>query len=143
MIRLTFLNEQSARFAELSLYFRVTGGVVWTQPERGPLASWTDHGWKHNDSVWAGMRFEGPCRLVLGLSRDPVRVSEPLLSVSVVGRQLSANGIPVALYDPRLEHWFGAAAGISWPAFRIESAELRTPSVKQRLRGDVTAAKSS
>lgn len=41
------------------------------------------------------MRFEGKCRLIFGLPRDPVGVSDMLDGVSVHGTLLSANGIPV------------------------------------------------
>jgi hypothetical protein len=126
MIRLTFVSEgSSASLEEPSLYYRVTGGLVWTRPEPGPVAIFFEDEWRYGDRLWAGMRFEGDCRLILGLPRDPVAVSEPLRSVSVAGRRLSANGLPIAVYDPAREFWFGVDAGVFWPAFRIESTELR------------------
>ncbi len=141
MIRLTFIGEGvDTSVNESSPYYRVTGGVVWTRPEAGPIATLVESGWKHRDCVWSGMRFEGPCRLILGLPRDPIGVSEPLKSVSVAGHVLSVNGLPVAVYNPAREHWYGVIAGTSWPAFRIESAHLREPAAKPTLNGDVTVA---
>jgi hypothetical protein len=71
------------------------------------------------------MRFEGHCRLVFGLPRDPVGISEQLQSLSIQGRVLSANGVPFAVYEPAQDMWHGAGAHIWWNAFRVESTELR------------------
>ena len=126
MIRLTFIAEgSSTSLEEPSPFYRITAGGVWTRPEAGPIATFVEDGWKCQNRLWLGMRFEGPCRLILGLPRDPVGVSEALLSVSMAGRVLAANGLPIAIYDPTRELWHGVIAGISWPAFRIESADLR------------------
>ena len=126
VIRLTLISEQSqASPPEGSAYFRINGGVVWTQPTRGPLVTYTEQGWKHGNVLWSGMRFEGDCRLVFGLPRDPVGVSEQLQSLSIHDRILSANGVPFAVYEPAQDMWHGAGADIWWHAFRVESIELR------------------
>jgi hypothetical protein len=125
VIRLTLIGERPKVVADFFPYFRITGGVVWTTPELGPIARFDDEGWKHQGTRWAGMRFEGTCRLVFGLPRDPIGVSEQLQSLSISGRVLSANGIPFSVYEPTMETWRGAVSEIWWSAFRIESADLR------------------
>jgi hypothetical protein len=124
-MRLTLIGEQPKVIADSAPYFRLTGGVVWTTPEMGPLASFVDDSWIHQATRWQGMRFEGTCRLIFGLPRDPTGVSEDLQSLSIVGRVLSANGIPFAVYHPEMETWRGAASDIWWSALRIESVDLR------------------
>jgi hypothetical protein len=62
---------------------------------------------------------------MFGLPCDPVGVSEPLQSLSIYGRLLSANGIPFAVYEPKQEMWHGAGTHTWWHAFRVECAELR------------------
>jgi len=138
MIRLTFVGDSTpSRSEEWAPYYRVTGGVVWTQPDRGPVASFLDNSWKSQEIIWGGLRFEGPCRLILGLPRAPISVSEQLESVSIMGAVLSANGLPIAVYDPTWERWQGASIGSAWPAFRIETAGLRDRTRKPNLRGDL------
>jgi hypothetical protein len=128
VIRLTLIGTQAeASLAQESAYFRITGGVVWTRPEYGPLATYTEECWKHREVLWSGMRFEGQCRLVFGLPRDPVGSSEQLPSLSIHRRVLSANGVPFADYEPAQDMWHGAGAEIWWHAFRVESIELRRP----------------
>jgi len=137
MIRLTLISERHKGWlAKTSPYFRITGGVVWTQPELGPIASFVEDRWKHRNSLWSGMRFEGKCRLVFGLPRDPSGVSEHLQSLAISGRVLFANGIPIAVYDPAREMWCGAISDSWWPAFRVESVSLRE-SVPKAARGGV------
>lgn len=109
-------------------YFRITGGAIWIGPrtEAGvPLVRFSASRWQHNDALWSGMRFEGKCRLIFGLPRDPVGVSDILDGVSVHGTLLSANGIPFAEYSPAQEMWRGVGAHTWWHAFRIESVGLR------------------
>ena len=110
---------------------------MWVQPGDGPLATYEEHGWRRRGVTWPGMRFEGQCRLILGLARDPTSVSEVLQSVSIVSRVLSASGIPIAVYDDTTQTWQGVTAGSWWPAFRIEVADLRKSLIKPTLRGDV------
>jgi hypothetical protein len=136
MIRLTMVGPQAnATVAATCPYFRVTEGVVWVRPDDGPIATYEEHGWRHNGRLWPGMRFEGQCRLILGLPRDPTSISEVLQSVSIAGRVLRANGIPVAVYDGLTQTWQGVTAGSFWPAFRIELADLRKP-LTERLPDD-------
>jgi hypothetical protein len=138
MIRLTLVGPPaSAVLAATSAYFRVTGGVVWVRPGDGPIATYEKQGWWHKDVLWSGMRFEGPCRLIFGLPRDPTSISEVLQSVSISGRALSANAIPFAVYDETSQIWRGVTAGSWWPAFRIEIADLRKSVRKPTLLDDV------
>jgi hypothetical protein len=138
MIRLTMVGPQaSAIVAATSPYFRVTGGVVWVRPDDGPIAAYEEQCWRHNGVFWPGMRFEGQCRLILGLPRDPTSISEVLQSISIGGRVLRANAIPIAVYDDKTQTWRGATAGSWWPAFRIEIADLRKSRTKPTLLGDV------
>ena len=126
MIRLTLIGvEAQASPVDASAYFRISGGVVWTQPTCGPLVIYTKEGWRHRAVLWSGMRFEGQCRLVLGLPRDPAGVSEQLQSLSIHDRVLSANGVPFAVYEPARDMWHGAGADTWWHAFRVESIGLR------------------
>jgi hypothetical protein len=127
----------SAIVAATSAYFRVTGGVVWVRPDDGPVAAYEEQGWRHKGVLWPGMRFEGQCRLILGLPRDPTSISEVLHSISIGRRVLRANAIPIAVYDDKTQTWRGLTAGSWWPAFRIEIADLREPRAKPTLLGDV------
>jgi hypothetical protein len=137
MIRLTMVGlPGSAIVAATSPYFRVTGGVVWVRPGDGPIATYEEHGWRHKGAVWPGMRFEGQCRLIFGLPRDPTSISEVLQSVSIVSREVRANGIPIAVYVDSTQTWQGVPAGSWWPAFRIEVADLRKPLTEPTLLGD-------
>jgi hypothetical protein len=138
MIRLTLVGPPaSAVVAATSPYFRVTGGVVWVQPGDGAIATYEEEGWRHKDVLWPGMRFEGQCRLILGLPRDPTSISEVLQSVSISGPVLRANALPIAVYDDTSQTWRGVTAGSWWPAFRIEVADLRKTVTKPTLPGDV------
>lgn len=128
MIRLKFIGAQTETYlAQASAYFRIAGGVVWTRPEYGPLAAYSEERWRHREVLWSGLQFEGQCRLVFGISCDPAGMSEPLQSLSIDHRVLSANGIPFAVYEPARDMWHGAHAGTWWHAFRVESIELRQP----------------
>jgi hypothetical protein len=138
MIRLTLVGPPASTvLAATSAYFRVTGGVVWVRPDDGPIAAYEKQGWRHKDVLWSGMRFEGPCRLIFGLPRDPTSMSEVLQSVSISGGTLRANAIPFAVYDETSQIWRGVTAGSGWPAFRIEVADLRKSVRKPTLRGYV------
>ena len=138
MIRLSMVGPSAnATVAAASSYFRVTGGVVWVRPQDGAVTTYEQGGWRHRDVLWSGMRFEGQCRLVLGLPREPVSISEVLQSISVAGRVLSANGIPIALYDDARQTWHGVTADSWWPAFRVEVAHLRQPLPKSTPLGDI------
>ena len=110
---------------------------MWVRPGDGPIATYEEQGWRHKDVLWPGMRFEGQCRLILGLPRDPTSISEVLQSVSIGGRVLRANAIPIAVYDEISQTWRGVTADSWWPAFRIEVADLRDSVTKPTLLGDV------
>ena len=129
MIRLTLIGDAARTVvAGNAPYFRVTDGAVWTRPGDDPLVRYADATWLFLGEPWSGMRFEGKCRLVLGLPRDPVRVSDLLDAVSIIDCTLSANGVPFAVYLPDREVWRGAGTGTWWHSFRIESASLRPTS---------------
>jgi hypothetical protein len=126
MIKLTVMgHEGGAAVVATSPYFRITGGTVWTRPGEEPLVRYTDGGWQHLGVRWAGMRFEGPSRLVLGLPREPAAVSDEVRAFSIYDCVLSASGIPFAMYVPQQEMWRGVAPETWWHAFRIESAGMR------------------
>jgi hypothetical protein len=131
VIRLTVMgNEGGAAVVSTSPYFRIHGGAVWTRPGDEPLVRYIDGGWQCLDVRWAGMRFEGNCRLVLGFPREPERVSGELPDFSIHDCILSTAGIPIAMYVPSQDMWRGAAPETWWHAFRIESAALRTAQVR-------------
>jgi hypothetical protein len=73
----------------------------------------------------SGMRFEGRCRLVFGLAREPTGVSEELSGVSIAADTLSATGIPFAIFDTAREMWRGVGLNTWWHAFRVQSADHR------------------
>jgi hypothetical protein len=84
VIRLHLIGAQAeVSLADVSAYFRITGGVVCTRPEYGPFATYSEERWRHREVLWSSMRFEGQCRLVFGLPRDPARISEQLQSLSI------------------------------------------------------------
>ena len=123
MIQLTLLNDDGeALVVGTAPYFRITGAAVWTFPGEGYIARLKQGGWESSGRVWTGMRFEGPCRLVMGLPREPSAVSEILQSVSIAMDVLSANGIPFAVYHSASDMWRAAIADKWWHAFRIENA---------------------
>ncbi len=123
VIQLTLINDDGdALVVGEAPFFRITGATVWTLPGEGYIASFRDGRWESNGRVWAGMRFEGQCRLVMGLPREPTAVSEILQSLSLSLDVLSANGVPFAVYHPARDMWRAAIADKWWHAFRIESA---------------------
>jgi hypothetical protein len=127
MIRLIVLgSEGGAAAVTTSSYFRINGGAVWTRPGAEALVHYVDGAWQHLGVRWAGMRFEGRCRLVIGLPREPSRVSDELHGFSVHDCMLSTAGIPFAVYVPQQDMWRGAVPETWWHAFRIESAGLRS-----------------
>ena len=132
MIRLTVINEEGEAAVVVSApYFRITGGAVWIGPgvpSDIPLVRFTRGRWQYASNGWAGLRFDGKCRLIFGPAREPTAVSDVLHGLSISGVALSANGIPFAVYDDDREMWKGATANSWWHAFRIESAELRESS---------------
>jgi hypothetical protein len=129
LIRLTVIDDQGlARCVTSASYFRITGGSVWIGPSASgvkPLVLHVGGQWHHDGSGWSGLRFEGKCRLVFGLARDPVSVSGEFDGLSIVGQTLLANGIPFANYDTVLEAWRGVSTDTWWLAFRIEVTDLR------------------
>jgi hypothetical protein len=126
MIRLTLIGKRSQTPAVVeSPYFRITGGAVWTRPGNDPLLRYAGPTWHYDGAHWSGMRFDGKCRLVFGLPRDPAGVSELLSVVTIHACALSTNGIPFAVYEPSREMWRGATGGVWWHSFRLESLSLR------------------
>lgn len=117
--------DAEAAVVDTSEYFRITGGVVWTRPGRVTLATYAEGRWRYQAVLWTGMRFEGPSRLVFGISSEPAGVSERLQSLAIDGEVLSVKGVPFALYDPVREMWHRVDGASWWHAFRIESVELR------------------
>ena len=126
MIRLTLIGEEGrAAPAITRAYFRITGGAVWTRPGDEPLVRYFRPSWRYAEAQWLGMRFEGRCRIVFGLPRDPAGVSGLLDAVSIYGCTLSANGVPFAVLEPDRDMWRGVAQDSWWHSYRLESAGLR------------------
>jgi len=127
VIRLTVMgNEGGAAVVATASFFRIYGGSVWTRPGDEPLVRYVEDAWQYVGVRWAGMRFEGNCRLILGFPREPERVSGELPDFSIHDRILSTAGIPVAVFVPAQDMWRGAVPEMWWHAFRIESAALRS-----------------
>jgi len=124
VVQLTLVNRESETVVVAAApFFRITGSTVWTVRGDGHIARLTDYGWESSGNTWAGMRFDGPCRLVMGLPRDPSAVSEVLQSVSIDRDVLSVDGVAFAAYTPEKDMWRAASATEKWwHAFRIESA---------------------
>jgi len=142
VIQLTLMNENGAALvASAAPFFRITGAAVWTVPGDGYIARLTQGGWESGGKLWAGMRFEGACRLVMGFARAPSSVSEILQSVSVSLEVLSANGIPFAAYNSARDMWRSAMADKWWHAFRIESLDHR-PSLSADVTEELSAGRS-
>jgi hypothetical protein len=147
MIRLTVIGDQGRAAVVISApYFRITGGSVWIGPSvsgERPLVRYVSGRWQFGDALWSGLRFDGQCRLVFGLARDPLGVSDELNGLSLYRDILAANGIPFAIYDDGREMWRGVAANTWWHAFRVESAGFRKrsakPSAKPAAEGAGTA----
>jgi hypothetical protein len=135
MIRLTLFGERSRTPAVVeSPYFRITGGTVWTRPGNDPLLRYTGPTWHYDGSHWSGMRFDGKCRLVFGLPRDPAGISDLLSVVTIHCCALSTNGVPFAVYEPDREMWRGATGEVWWQSFRLESLSLRPLDTDSRPR---------
>jgi len=121
-IQLTLTGEiGNAGVSFLAPFFRITGSTVWTVHGEGYVARLTDCGWEAGGSTWTGMTFEGPCRLIMGVPREPTSVSEILNSVSISQSALSANGVAFASYHPVAQMWHAANSEKWWHAFRIET----------------------
>lgn len=126
MIRLTLFGERNRAPPPVeSAYFRITGDSIWIQPGHTPLVRYIGPRWQYRGSEWSGLRFEGNCRLVFGLPRDPAGVSELLSVVTICGCSLSVNGVPYAFLEPEREMWRGTATDTWWHSFRVESLSLR------------------
>jgi hypothetical protein len=127
MLQLTVLDGQGgSELFTSSMYFRITGNAIWTRPGDQPTPiRYTQGGWMYGTKHIAGVRIEGKCRLVFGISSEPASVSEILQSVSFDDRTLYASGIPFAIYDVSRDSWRGVAGNLWWQAFRVDSAELR------------------
>jgi hypothetical protein len=126
MIRLTLLGERNRPLPPVeNAYFRITGGSIWIRPGDTPIARYVGPGWQYRGSQWSGLRFEGNCRLVFGLPRDPAGVSELLSVVTICGCSLSVNGAAFAVLEPDRDMWRGASTGAWWHSFRLESLSLR------------------
>lgn len=127
MIRLIAINEQGkAAIVADAPHFRITGGAVWIGPgqtNETPLVRLVNNRWHYASAQWVGLRFEGKCRLVFGLPREPSAVSDVLQGISIRDDTLAASGVPFALYDEEHEMWKGISAKTWWHAFRIESVE--------------------
>jgi hypothetical protein len=126
MIRLTLTGNSNPTPREMeSPYFGISGGTVWTRLGSNPLLRYAGARWQYDGRAWSSMRFDGKCRLVFGLPRDPAGVSGLLTVVTICACTLSCNGIPCAVYEPSLEMWRAATSEMWWQSFRLESLSLR------------------
>jgi hypothetical protein len=123
MIRLVLVDAQnSAELVATEPVFRISGATIWVPKRitRGrPLVHYAGGVWHHDARQWSGMRFDGRCRLIFGLPRDPAGVSDELTGISIHGTTLTANGLPFAAYEADRDAWHGMGQRW-WHAFRIE-----------------------
>jgi hypothetical protein len=122
VIRLSFYNEQAevaATFAATD--FRISGGVIWNRLEEGLITNYVNGGWKHRGRYYPSLSFEGRCRLLFGIPRDPSPVSEPIGLFSITGTTLRANGIAFAQYIEEEDRWHCLSRAMSWGSMRIVS----------------------
>jgi len=121
-IQLTLTREGSAAVVTcFAPFFRITGSTVWTVHGDRYVARLTDSGWEADGGTWTGMRFEGPCRLLMGVPCEPSSISKILDSVSIEHAALSANDIALASYHPDTEMWRAVRTERWWHAFRVET----------------------
>jgi hypothetical protein len=129
MIRLTVIGDEGrAAVVATAPHFRITGGSVWIGPSVDgsmPLVRYVSGRWQYADVLWRGIRFEGKCRLLFGLPRDPAGVSDELGGLSIYDNILSASGIPFAIYEVERDTWRGVTVNAWWHAFRVQSAVQR------------------
>jgi hypothetical protein len=119
MLHLTFIDGPvETAIVASSPCFRITGGTLHTD-EGGTLAIFDDGHWKLGPVSFSGVRIQGICQLLSGITRDLQPVCEPLTTLAVDGRILLANALPFARYDPRRDMWDGLLRQSSWHTLRI------------------------
>jgi len=136
MIRLSLISDRGRAAEVISApHFRITGGSVWIGPSAGgekPIVRFVAGRWKYTEVLWSGLRFEPHCRVVFGLAREPLGVSEDLGGICIDGYTLWAAGTPFAVFDRARDMWRAVGAQSWWHAFRVESVELARPAVASR-----------
>jgi len=133
MLHLTFIDgAMETAVVASSPYFRITGGTLHGMDESGPLARFEAGRWSHGPVQFSGVRIEGNCQLVSGITRDPRALSEPLKTLALDGRILLANALPFARYDPKRDMWDALIRQSSWHALRIVSADWLGSEVEAR-----------
>jgi hypothetical protein len=121
MIRLTFYDSAGMAVAvQEASDFRISGGVIWNGLDRGLIAVYCNGAWKHRGKYYPSISFEGSCRLLFGITRDP-SVTEPIGLFSIIGDTFRANGIAFARYVEAQDSWEGILRRISWSSFRVMS----------------------
>ncbi len=121
-IQLTLTRaDDNAGVSFLAPFFRITGSTVWTVHGESYVARLTDCGWEAHGKLWTEMTFEGPCRLVMGVPREPTSVSEILAGLSISHGVLSANAVAFASYHRETDMWRAVSSEKWWHAFRIET----------------------
>lgn len=125
MILLTYLRDHTESVVAAGApYFQVAGGTIWQSPEQRLVACYFDGGWRYGPWQFTGVRFRGGCRLLSGIVRDPTQLSEPVESVTLLGRVLLADNTEFAEFDPGTETWRRIDGGLWWQAFRIVSSDI-------------------
>jgi hypothetical protein len=104
--------------------FRVAGGLIWNRIEGGLLARFCDGYWIHERRKFSTLIFDGRCRLLFGISRNPSGVSDPVGQLSISQTTLMANGIAFASYIPDQDIWQGIVRPMSWSTFRIVDEQV-------------------
>ena len=124
MLNLTFIDGavETAVVAS-SPYFRITGGTLHHRDEGHALAMFDQESWKSGPVQFSGLRIEGVCQLVSGITRDLRPACEPLTTLAVDGRILLANSRPFARYDPTRDMWDSLIRISSWHSLRIVSPD--------------------
>jgi hypothetical protein len=125
MIHLKFEGFQGSAPAFEVPYIRLSAGLLWEDPRRGPLARFDASTWIYQDRPYERVEILGAARLFFGITREPSWISEVLTGLSLEGGKLCVDTQPLAQYDATHEVWRATLPPArAWHSFRIVSSEV-------------------
>ncbi len=125
MIHLKFHGLAGSAPAFEVPYVRLTAGLLWEDPRRGPLARFDAGLWTYQEWQYDRVEILGAARLFFGITREPLWVSEILTGLSLEGPALCVDAHPLAHYDEAHEAWRASLPPArAWHSFRIVSADV-------------------